>query len=64
MIDVVLFSTPGKEAEHAANVFYYLTYEGSVNLDSVDNSVAKEVCHTFVEPFCCSIFFLELVYCT
>ena len=34
----------GKEAEHSANVFYHLTYEGSVNLESVDDSVTKEVC--------------------
>ena len=38
----------GKEAEHSANVFYHLTYEGSVNLDAVDDRVTKEVsilCH-------------------
>lgn len=39
-----IFFFTGKDAEHAANVFYYLTYEGSVNLDSVDDPVAKEVC--------------------
>jgi len=33
----------GKEAEHSANVFYHLTYEGSVNLDAVTDVVTKEV---------------------
>ena len=39
----VFFCTIGVEAEHAANVFYYLTYEGSVDLDSITDSVTKEV---------------------
>ena len=33
----------GVEAEHAANVFYYLTYEGKVDLDSITDTVTKEV---------------------
>ena len=28
----------------ATNVFYYLTYEGSVNLDSITDPVMREVC--------------------
>ena len=39
----LFFSVPGVEAEHAANVFYYLTYEGSVDLDSITDNVTKEV---------------------
>ena len=35
---------PGPEAVRATNVFYYLTYEGSVDLDSVVDPVTREVC--------------------
>ena len=33
----------GPEAVRATNVFYYLTYEGSVDLESVTDPVTKEV---------------------
>ena len=33
----------GPEAVRATNVFYYLTYEGSVNLESMTDLVMKEV---------------------
>lgn len=34
----------GPEAVRATNVFYYLTYEGSVDLESVSDPVTREVC--------------------
>lgn len=34
---------PGPEALRATNVFYYLTYEGSVDLESISDLVMKEV---------------------
>lgn len=33
----------GPEAVRASNVFYYLTYEGSVDLDSITDPVMREV---------------------
>ena len=33
----------GPEAVRATNMFYYLTYEGSVNLESMTDLVMKEV---------------------
>lgn len=36
----------GPEAIRATNVFYYLTYEGSVDLDCVADPVTREVCLT------------------
>jgi hypothetical protein len=34
---------PGPEAVRATNVFYYLTYEGSVDLDAIADPVMREV---------------------
>ena len=34
----------GKEAEEACNVFYYLTYEGAVNLDQIEDPTQLKVC--------------------
>lgn len=34
----------GKAAEEAANAFYYLTYEGSVDLDAIDDPLQRRVC--------------------
>jgi hypothetical protein len=36
-------SYTGPEAVRATNVFYYLTYEGSVDMDSISDPVMKEV---------------------
>jgi hypothetical protein len=33
----------GPEAVRATNVFYYLTYEGSVDMDNISDPVMKEV---------------------
>ena len=40
-----LFCSPlsGPEALRATNIFYYLTYEGSINLNELDDGVMKEV---------------------
>ena len=43
-IDLVFgYKQRGPEAVRALNVFHYLTYEGSVNLDSVTDPVLREV---------------------
>ena len=34
----------GKAAEEAHNVFYYLTYEGAVDLDEIKDPLQKKVC--------------------
>ncbi|DBA78126.1 TPA: hypothetical protein ACH3X2_008097 [Trebouxia sp. C0005] len=37
-VDLIFgFKQRGKEAEEACNVFYYLTYEGAVNLDQIED---------------------------
>lgn len=45
LFDVVMFPTYsiGPEAVRATNVFYYLTYEGSVDLENMKDLVMKEV---------------------
>lgn len=40
---VVFFSGP--EAVRATNVFYYLTYEGSIDIESISDPVMREVCY-------------------
>jgi hypothetical protein len=37
------FKQRGKEAEEACNVFYYLTYEGAVNLDQIEDPTQLKV---------------------
>lgn len=44
-IDLIFgYKQRGPEAVRALNVFHYLTYEGSVNLESVTDAVLREVC--------------------
>ena len=38
-----MYQKTGPEAVRATNVFYYLTYEGSVDLDSVNDAITREV---------------------
>jgi len=41
-IDLVFgYKQRGKEAEAAHNVFYYLTYEGMVDIDSIEDPVER-----------------------
>lgn len=43
-IDLIFgYKQRGPEAVRATNVFYYLTYEGSVNLDAVTDTVMRAV---------------------
>ncbi|XP_033930232.1 neurobeachin isoform X1 [Melopsittacus undulatus] len=43
-IDLIFgYKQRGPEAVRALNVFHYLTYEGSVNLDSITDPVLKEI---------------------
>lgn len=48
----------GPEAVRATNVFYYLTYEGSVDIESISDPVMKEVC---CNELLCT--YLNLFYC-
>lgn len=43
--NVLLFSGP--EAIRATNVFYYLTYEGSIDIDAISDPVMREVSMVF-----------------
>ncbi len=41
----------GPEAIRAVNVFYYLTYEGAVNLDSITNPTDRAAIETQIRNF-------------
>ena len=41
----------GPEAARATNVFYYLTYEGSVNLNEIADPVAREAIENQIRHF-------------
>jgi len=43
----MFFLKSGPEAVRATNVFYYLTYEGSVDLESINDPVMLEVSQYF-----------------
>ena len=44
-IDLIFgFKQRGKAAEDAANVFFYLTYEGAVDMDSMQDDHQRKVC--------------------
>lgn len=46
-IDLIFgYKQQGPEATRALNVFYYLTYEGAVNLSSINDPVLREVRRT------------------
>lgn len=45
------FYLAGPEAIRATNVFYYLTYEGNVELDSITDPVMKEAIENQIRSF-------------
>ncbi|DAA23979.1 TPA: neurobeachin [Bos taurus] len=51
-IDLVFgYKQRGPEAVRALNVFHYLTYEGSVNLDSITDPVLREAMEAQIQNF-------------
>ncbi|XP_078683645.1 neurobeachin-like isoform X9 [Branchiostoma floridae x Branchiostoma belcheri] len=51
-IDLIFgYKQKGPEAIRATNMFYYLTYEGSVNLDSITDLVMKEAIKDQIKSF-------------
>ncbi|KAK4887581.1 hypothetical protein RN001_003852 [Aquatica leii] len=51
-IDLIFgYKQKGPEAIRATNVFYYLTYEGSVDMDSIHDNVMKEAIENQVRNF-------------
>ncbi|XP_068123171.1 neurobeachin isoform X9 [Hyperolius riggenbachi] len=51
-IDLIFgYKQRGPEAVRALNVFHYLTYEGSVNLDSVTDPVLREAMEAQIQTF-------------
>ncbi|XP_029107227.1 neurobeachin a isoform X10 [Scleropages formosus] len=51
-IDLIFgYKQRGPEAVRALNVFHYLTYEGSVNLDSVTDPLMREAMETQIQTF-------------
>lgn len=60
-IDLIFgYKQRGPEAMRALNVFHYLTYEGSVNLDSITDPLLREVKHTDAHTPTPLFFFLLL----
>lgn len=52
-IDLIFgYKQRGPEAIRSTNVFYYLTYEGSINLESVNDPVLREVGARASSPLC------------
>ena len=49
----------GKAAEEAANMFYYLTYEGTVDLDDIDDPLQRKVT-TWIPGCSCTAMLLPL----
>ncbi|XP_060594313.1 neurobeachin-like isoform X2 [Ruditapes philippinarum] len=51
-IDLIFgYKQRGPEAVRATNVFYYLTYEGNVNLESMTDTVMKEAIENQIRSF-------------
>lgn len=51
-IDLIFgYKQTGEEARKAYNVYYYLTYEGSVDLDKVDDPLLKKSIETQISNF-------------
>ncbi|XP_042323249.1 lipopolysaccharide-responsive and beige-like anchor protein isoform X4 [Sceloporus undulatus] len=51
-IDLIFgYKQQGPEAVRSLNVFYYLTYEGSVNLNSITDSVLREAVEAQIRSF-------------
>ncbi|KAK7076595.1 hypothetical protein SK128_019997 [Halocaridina rubra] len=51
-IDLIFgYKQRGPEAVRATNVFYYLTYEGSVDLDSIQDPVMQEAIENQIRNF-------------
>ncbi|XP_065076453.1 neurobeachin isoform X3 [Ochlerotatus camptorhynchus] len=51
-IDLIFgYKQRGPEAMRATNVFYYLTYEGSVDLDTITDSVTREAIENQIRNF-------------
>jgi len=51
-IDLIFgYKQRGPEAIRSCNVFYYLTYEGAVNLENIDDPVTKEAIESQIKNF-------------
>ena len=51
-IDLIFgFKQQGKEAVEAVNVFYYLTYEGAVNLDAITDDNVRKATESQIDHF-------------
>ncbi|MEQ2228633.1 hypothetical protein ILYODFUR_010795, partial [Ilyodon furcidens] len=51
-IDLIFgYKQQGPEAARALNVFYYLTYEGAVNLSSINDPMLREAVESQIRSF-------------
>lgn len=64
-LDLVFgFKQQGKAAQEASNVFYYLTYEGAVDLDDIADPLQRKVGSQlpYLAAAWCSANIVELLY--
>lgn len=55
-----MFFFVGPEAVRATNVFYYLTYEGSVDMENISDPVMREVKSASVQICFVLLLFVDL----
>lgn len=61
-IDLIFgYKQQGPEAIRALNVFYYLTYEGTVNLSSISDPMLREVRLTHANQYTFTVFTMLLI---
>lgn len=58
-----MFFYVGPEAVRATNVFYYLTYEGSVDMENISDPVMREVNYSFSSDMLCTALISLFVCC-
>ena len=62
-IDLIFgYKQRGPEAVRATNVFYYLTYDGNVNLESISDPVMREVSTIFIRTILVQFFSLTFLF--
>ena len=59
---VCRYKQRGKEAIMANNVFFYITYEGTVDIDKITDPVSSRV-HKLVDRFPSSLFVYLFMFC-
>lgn len=62
-IDLIFgYKQQGPEATRALNVFYYLTYEGAVNLNAIGDPMLREVCSNHAAVYACALYLIYILH--